>query len=484
MEYEVVIGLEVHAQLSTKTKLFCGCPTTFGAVPNSHTCPVCLGMPGVLPVMNRRAVEYALRMAFATHCTVSPTSIFARKHYFYPDLPKGYQVSQWEEPLATKGYVDIEPKDSEPRRIRLHRIHMEEDAGKSIHGGGGSKAGSFVDLNRAGVPLIEIVTEPDLRTPNEALLYLKALHAVLRYLSISNANMEEGNFRCDANVSLRPKGQQELGVKAEVKNVNSFRFVEKALHYEIDRQRDILESGGKVVQETRKWDSAKGITKSMRGKEFASDYRYFPEPDLLPLMIDEGTLAKVRSELPELPEEKCDRFVSEHGLPNYDASVLTSEKNIADFFEATLELHAKPKIVSNWVMGEVLRLLKEDDDREIIDSKVTPKHLAQLLSLLEDDTISGPIAKQVLEKVYATGDSPGDIVERDGLKQMSDTSELEGMVRDVLSNNDGQVQQYLSGKDKVRGFFVGQVMKATKGKANPKAVNEILDKCLDELKNK
>jgi aspartyl-tRNA(Asn)/glutamyl-tRNA(Gln) amidotransferase subunit B len=470
MEFETVIGLEVHAQLLTNSKIFCGCSTKFGAPPNTHTCPVCLGMPGVLPVLNRTVVEYTLRLALATHCTIARTSRFARKNYFYPDLPKGYQISQYELPVAEHGWIDIEVND-ESKRIGITRIHLEEDAGKLIHDE--HQPFSYVDFNRTGVPLIEIVSEPDLRTPEEASTYLKKLRDIVRYLDICDGNMEEGSLRCDANISLRPVGSESFGIKTELKNMNSFRFVQRALEYEIKRQRAILEQGGTIVQETRLWDSDKGVTHGMRGKEEAHDYRYFPDPDLVPVLVSDEWIENVRSELPELPEAKKARFIQEYGLPEQDAIVLTTSKDLAGYFEACVARFPQPKKVSNWIMAELLRELNRDD-REIHQCPVTPEALADLLKMTDEDVISGKIAKSVFEEMYGTGKPPETIVAEKGLKQVTDEVEIGKIIESVLRAHPDQVEEYRSGKDKLLGFFVGQVMKQTQGKANPKIVNEIL----------
>jgi len=476
MEYEAVIGLEVHAQLLTETKIFCNCSTKFGAAPNSHTCPICLGMPGVLPVMNRKVVEYTIKMALATHCRINRENRFARKNYFYPDLPKGYQISQYAHPLAEDGYVDLETK-GEKKRIGITRIHMEEDAGKLVHDE--NNPSSYVDLNRAGVPLIEIVSEPDIRSEEEAGAYLRRLHEILVYLEICDGNMEEGSFRCDANVSLRPKGEKAFGIRAELKNMNSFRNVQRALEYEIKRQQYILEGGGEVVQETRLWDDSQGVTHSMRGKEEAHDYRYFPDPDLIPIEISNEWIEKVRETLPELPLEKRERFVREYNIPPYDAGVLTASRDLADYYEETVRLSGKPKIASNWVMGDVLGHLNEEKI-DVTASPVKPETLAEMINLIEDGTISGKIAKEVFEDMYKSGRSPKEIIEEKGLVQITDESMLQEAVKEILKANPSQVEQYKGGKEKLFGYFVGQVMKVTRGKANPKLVNELLKKELAE----
>ncbi|HEY4707858.1 MAG TPA: Asp-tRNA(Asn)/Glu-tRNA(Gln) amidotransferase subunit GatB [Thermodesulfobacteriota bacterium] len=473
MKYEAVIGLEVHAQLLTSSKLFCGCSTKFGSEPNTQVDPVCLGLPGVLPVLNRKAVEYAVKMALATDCTVNNRSIFARKNYFYPDLPKGYQISQYTEPLAEHGWLDID-LEAGRKRIGITRIHMEEDAGKLLHGEGPEDdAFSFVDLNRAGVPLIEIVSEPDMRTSEEAQAYLRALRDILVYLGICSGNMEEGSFRCDANVSVRLVGAEKLGTKAELKNMNSFKFVKEAIDYEIQRQIDLVESGGKVVQETRLFDSSKGITASMRSKEEAHDYRYFPDPDLLSLLVEDSLVEGIRPTLPELPQAKRERFTTQYGIPAYDAGVLTSSRDLADYYEAAVKETGEPKVSSNWVMGEVLRLLKEDN-RDIKDCPVSPKGVAEIIKLVKGGQISGKIAKEVFEEMYRTGKPAAGIVQAKGLTQISGEDELARIVDDIIKANPDNVERYRSGKATLFGFFVGEAMKATKGKANPQVINRLL----------
>ena len=474
MPFEPVIGLEVHAQLLTSTKIFCGCSTRFGEEPNSNTCPVCLGMPGTLPVLNKKVVEFAMKMSLATHCRINSINTWARKNYFYPDLPKGYQITQYSHPIAEGGYVDIEI-DGSKSRIGITRIHMEEDAGKSIHDESGPS--SYVDLNRAGVPLIEIVSEPDMRNTDEAVHYLRRLHEILVYLEICDGNMEEGSFRCDANISLRPKGQQKFGTRSELKNMNSFRNVQHALEYEIRRQRAILEGGGIVVQETRLWDVSQGATHSMRGKEEAHDYRYFPEPDLVPVVISDEWIEEVRRTLPELPMEKRERFVEQYGIPTYDAGVLTASLATADYYEETARLCGKPKLASNWIMGNLLAYLNEEK-LEVTESPITPQTLADLINMIDEGTISGKIAKDVFEDMCKSGKGPKEIVDKRGLLQISDASKLEKIVEAVLEANPGQLEQYKSGKVQLFGFFVGQTMKATNGKANPGIVNELLKKRL------
>ncbi len=474
MEFEPVIGLEVHAQLLTATKIFCGCSAKFGGVPNNHTCPVCLGMPGVLPVLNKKVVEFAMKMALATHCRINEESSFARKNYFYPDLPKGYQISQYSQPLAELGWVDIELADG-LKRIGLTRIHMEEDAGKLMHDA--FSPASCVDLNRTGVPLIEIVSEPDMRSPEEAAAYLKRIHEILVYLEICDGNMEEGSFRCDANVSLRPRGTQPFGTRTELKNMNSFRNVQRALEYEIKRQGYLLESGAPVVQETRLWDDAQGATQPMRGKEEAHDYRYFPDPDLVPIRVAGNWIAEVEKSLPELPLEKRKRFVDAYQLSSYDAGVLTSKRALADYFEETAKLSGQPKLAANWIMGDLLRFLNEDK-REIESSLITPAALAEMISLIEAGTISGKMAKEIFAAMYKHGKLPGQIVAERGLIQITDEEMIARVITDVMAAHPEQLSQYRGGRDKLFGFFVGQVMKATHGKANPQVINDLLKKML------
>jgi aspartyl-tRNA(Asn)/glutamyl-tRNA(Gln) amidotransferase subunit B len=476
MEYEVVIGLEVHAQLLTRSKIFCDCPTQFGAPPNTQTCPVCLGMPGVLPVLNKKVAEFGLKMGLATNCQIAPYSRFARKNYFYPDLPKGYQISQYELPLAEHGWVEIDV-EGVTRRIGLTRIHMEEDAGKLIHDE--QLPVSYVDLNRTGTPLLEIVSEPDLRTPEEAAAYLKVIRNILLYLEICDGNMEEGSLRCDANISLRPVGAIPFGTRTELKNMNSFRNVQRALEYEIRRQRSVLESGEEIVQETRLWDDNQGKTYSMRGKEEAHDYRYFPDPDLVPLVISPEWLEEVRSTLPELPDAKKARFISQYDLPDYDAGVLTAEKALATYFEDCVRDFPQAKKVSNWIMSELMRELKKED-QGIETCLVTPQTLACLLAMVEDGAISGKIAKTVFNDMIASGKNPEVIVREKGLIQISDTGSLETLAREILAANPKEVTDYKAGKTKVMGFFVGEIMKKTKGQANPKVVNQLLGRLLKE----
>jgi len=472
MDYEIVIGLEVHCQLLTETKIFCGCSTHFGNPPNQNSCPVCTGMPGALPVLNRKVVDFAVRAGLATACQITPHSVFARKNYFYPDLPKGYQISQFELPICVGGYLDIEV-EGENQRIGITRIHMEEDAGKLVHPEADHGV-SYVDYNRACVPLIEIVSEPDMRSSAEAVAYLKALRDIVVYLEICDGNMEEGSFRCDANISLRRWGAPEFGIRSELKNMNSFRNVQRAIEYEVERQRDILDAGGRVVQETRLWNVDRGISMSMRGKEEAHDYRYFPDPDLLPVVVDEAWVESVQQNLPELPAAKRRRIVDDYAIPVADAEVLTADRAMADYFEAVVKHFAQPKAVANWIMAELMRFLN-DDRISITQCLITPQGLAELLSLIEAGTISGKIGKQVFSQMYSAGNNdPGRLVEEQGLAQMSDVGELATLVDDVVEAHDGKVKEYQQGKVKLFGFFVGQVMKKTKGQANPQMVNRLL----------
>ncbi len=471
MEFEPVIGLEVHAQLKTRTKIFCGCSTAFGAPPNTHVCPVCLGLPGVLPVLNRDVLAFSIRMALATGCRINRESRFARKNYFYPDLPKGYQISQYERPIAEHGRIAIETDEAGTATIGITRIHMEEDAGKLVHDP--DRPVSRVDLNRTGVPLIEIVSEPDLRSPEQAGAYLRKLRTVVRYLEICDGNLEEGSFRCDANVSLRPRGSAAFGTRAEIKNLNSFRNVERALHYEIDRQRDHLRDGETVVQETRLWDPERNRTFSMRGKEEAHDYRYFPDPDLLPVVIDEEWIEAIRAALPELPDARQHRYVQELGLSAEDAGRLAASRETGDYFEAGLEIFRQAKSLANWILGDLAAWLNAAG-RDIADAPVAPAQLARLLQLIEDGTISGKIAKSVFEQMTASGQDADTIVEAQGLRQMSDSSALEAVIDRILAESPEEVAAYRAGRVKLMGFFVGQVMKATRGQANPRKVNAIL----------
>jgi aspartyl-tRNA(Asn)/glutamyl-tRNA(Gln) amidotransferase subunit B len=474
MKYESVIGLEVHAQLLTESKVFCGCSTKFGGAPNHNVCPVCAGFPGVLPVVNKRAIEFAIKAGLATHCEIARSSVLARKNYFYPDLPKGYQISQYENPVGARGFVDIE-LDGVTKRVRLTRIHLEEDAGKTIHDVHGDS--SLVDLNRAGVPLLEIVSEPDMSSRQEANAYLRNLRAILQYLAICDGNMEEGSFRCDANVSVRPEGSKALGTKIEIKNLNSFRAVERALEFEIERQTDVLAGGGKLIQETRLWDEQRAETRSMRSKESAHDYRYFPDPDLLPLVIADAWIEEIRATLPELPARRKRRFISEYGLPTYDAELLTSRKDIADYFEAAVKIHANPKALSNWIVGDLFRVLKErrlDEQLSISAWPVSPARLAEMVQLIDQGKISGKIAKAIFEEMLDSSNTPEQIVSDKGLEQVSDLSSIEAAIDLVLASSTKQIAQYRAGNEKVFGFLVGQVMKATHGRANPQRVNEVL----------
>jgi aspartyl-tRNA(Asn)/glutamyl-tRNA(Gln) amidotransferase subunit B len=470
MDFEPVIGLEVHAQLKTKSKIFCGCSTAFGAPPNTNTCQVCLGMPGVLPVLNKKVVEYTLKMALATHCTITSPNRFARKNYFYPDLPKGYQVSQFELPIAEHGWLEIE-ENGKKTRIGITRIHMEEDAGKLVHDA--QKPLSYVDLNRTGVPLMEIVSEPDIRSPEEATAYLKKLHAILRYLDICDGNMQEGSFRCDANISLRPVGREKFGTRAELKNMNSFRNVQRALEYEIRRQRDVLLDGGEVVQETLLWDADRNVTHSMRGKEEAHDYRYFPDPDLIPVVIDDDWIENTRKALPELPDERRLRFISAFELPEYDAEVLTSSKDLADYFEAALTVYPQAKKLSNWMMTELMRELKGEDSIDIGGCPITPQNLGALLAMIDRGTISGKIAKSVFMAMMESGKDPETLVKERDLVQVSDEDELLDIVGEIIAANPEQAAEYRAGKTKLMGYFVGQLMQKTKGRANPKIANQL-----------
>ena len=475
-KYEAVIGLEVHAQLLTDTKIFCGCSTKFGSLPNSNVCPVCLGHPGVLPVLNKKVVEYTVLMGLATDCRINEKSVFARKNYFYPDLPKGYQISQYEEPICEFGKVTIEFKDGSKKDIGVTRIHMEEDAGKSIHDLGDD---TMIDLNRTGTPLMEIVSEPDMRSAEEAVLYLNKLKQVLLYLGICDGNMEEGSLRCDANISIRLKVETKLGTKAEVKNMNSFRNVEKAIEYEIERQIDIIEDGGKIIQQTLLWNAELNQIFPMRTKEEAHDYRYFPDPDLMPVIVDEKWRNEILSSLPELPDARRERFVSQYKLPVYDAQILTSSRELADYYEQVLTETDDYKTASNWVMTDVLKTVNEQKI-SVKDFSVTPQNLGKLVSLISKNTISGKIAKEVFPEMILSEKDPEVIVKEKNLVQISDTSELESAITKILDANPKDVQDYLGCKEKAIGFFVGQIMRETKGKANPQIVNELLKKKLEE----
>ena len=480
MNYETVIGLEVHAQLATNTKIFCGCKLQFGSDPNTQTCPVCLGMPGVLPVLNKRAVEYAVRMGLAVHCDIHEQSIFARKNYFYPDLPKGYQISQYEEPLCEAGHVDVLDAESNVKKIRINRIHMEEDAGKSVHDEVYIKASETgVDLNRCGTPLIEIVSEPDLSSAQEAAQYLTKIRQMVRWLGVCDGNMEEGSLRCDANISLRPVGETKLGTKTELKNMNSIRNVERAIEVEIKRQKRKLNAGEAIVQETLLWDEAESKVRPMRSKEEAHDYRYFPEPDLIPLTLNRDWIEEVRDSLPEMPEARMARWMADYEIPEYDAGVLSSDKALSDFYDVIAKSVEDPKQASNWVMGEVMRILN-DEKWEIEDLKASPENLVEIINLVNDGTISNSAGKKVLAEVARTGEAPKAVVEKLGLVQVSDSSELEGVLAKILDDHPDELARYLGGKTKLFGFFVGQAMKATKGKANPQMLNELLKKMLEE----
>jgi aspartyl-tRNA(Asn)/glutamyl-tRNA(Gln) amidotransferase subunit B len=483
MAYETVIGLEVHAQLSTRSKMFCGCPTTFGAPPNTQTCPVCLGMPGTLPVINRRAIELAIRTALAFDCRVNPSCRFARKHYYYPDMPKNFQISQYEEPLAEDGGLDIDLTGGGTRRIGIQRLHLEEDVGKLVHEGTLETARtSLVDYNRAGVPLMETVSRPELRSPEEAAAYLRAFRAVLVYLGVCDGNMEEGSLRCDANISLRPRGATELGTKVEIKNLNSFRNVQRALEFEVERQARALAAGERIVQETRLWDADRGYTRSMRSKEYAHDYRYFPEPDLVPLVVDAALIAESRTALPELPRARRERFVTEYRLPAYDAAILTQTKALAEYYEAAAGEAANSKAVSNWILSELLRALPSaDDERAIAECPVRPAHLGQLVRLIDDGTISGKIAKDVFERMLRSGEAPGAIVARERLTQVADTGAIEAAIDQVLAGNPKPLEDWKKGKTAAAQALVGLVMKATGGKANPAKVRQLLEAKLPKM---
>ncbi|MDN5872235.1 MAG: Asp-tRNA(Asn)/Glu-tRNA(Gln) amidotransferase subunit GatB [Nitrococcus sp.] len=475
MSWEPVIGLEIHIQMATQTKIFSGAPTAYGAAPNTQACAIDLGLPGVLPVLNEQAVRMTVKLGLALGAAIAPRSVFARKNYFYPDLPKGYQISQYELPIVGNGHLDIELDDGATKRIGITRAHMEEDAGKSLHEGFAQV--TAIDLNRAGTPLIEVVSEPDMRSAKEAVAYMKKLHSLVRYLEISDGNMQEGSFRCDANVSVRPLGEQKFGTRTEVKNVNSFRFVERAINYEIERQIELLEDGGTVMQETRLFDPGRNETRPMRTKEEANDYRYFPDPDLLPIEIPPALIEEVRETLPELPDAKRERFMREFGLDAYDSSVLTASRAIADYFEAVTAQCADAKLAANWVMGELAAALNKAG-LELAEAPVTPAMLGTLLQRIKDNTLSGTIAKGVFEAMWNGAGEADAIIEQRGLKQLSDSSAIEAMIDEIIAANPGQVEQYRAGKEKLMGFFVGQVMKASKGQANPQVVNELLRKKL------
>ncbi|KAB2892201.1 MAG: Asp-tRNA(Asn)/Glu-tRNA(Gln) amidotransferase subunit GatB [Desulfobulbaceae bacterium] len=472
MEFETVIGLEIHAQLKTASKIFCSCSTAFGAPPNTNTCPVCQGMPGVLPVLNRKVVEFAIRMGLATGSTINRFNQFARKNYFYPDLPKGYQTSQYDKPIIENGKIEIEV-DGKCKEIGITRMHMEEDAGKLVHND--LEAVSYVDLNRTGTPLLEIVSEPDMRSPQEAGAYLRKIHSILRYLDICDGNMQEGSFRCDANISLRPVGQQEFGTRTELKNMNSFRNVQAALEYEIRRQRDVLLDGGRVIQQTLLWNPDADRTEPMRGKEDAHDYRYFPCPDLVPVEIDDEWIEQIRQTLPELPDAKKKRFIERFCLPSYDAEILTGNRELADYFEEAVKCGAEPKKISNWMMTELLRELKGEDIRQC---QISPGQLGQLVLLVEKGTISGKIAKTVFQAMLDTGQDPELIVQEKNLLQVSDEGEIMKVIEEILKEHPNQVDELRAGKEKLMGFFVGQLMKRMKGKANPAMANELFKKAI------
>ncbi|HOT20814.1 MAG TPA: Asp-tRNA(Asn)/Glu-tRNA(Gln) amidotransferase subunit GatB [Spirochaetota bacterium] len=471
MEFDTVIGLEVHAQLNTQSKIFCSCSTQFGAQPNTQVCPVCLGLPGVLPVLNKEVLKKAIMAGLALNCTVAHYSKFDRKNYFYPDLPKAYQISQYDKPICYDGYIEISIKD-ETKKIGITRLHMEEDAGKTIHSDDANNKVSYVDFNRTGVPLIEIVSEPDITTPDEAYQYLQTLRSILKYIEVSDCNMEEGSLRCDVNVSLKPKGAKEFGQKVEIKNLNSFRSVKLALEYEIGRQQKMLMQDETIVQETRLWDAERNITQAMRSKEEAHDYRYFPEPDLPPIEISNDYVEQLKNELPELPYEKCDRFVKQYGLPRYDAQVLTVTRQLALYYETVVSNGAHPKKASNWIMSELLA--KIDDPEKIDTFIVSPQNLAILLKRIDDATISGKIAKTVFEEMLKTGNDPDAIINEKGLRQVTDTAAIESIIDEVIKSNPKSVEDFRSGKDKALKFLIGQVMKESRGKANPQIVNDIM----------
>ncbi|WP_019121668.1 Asp-tRNA(Asn)/Glu-tRNA(Gln) amidotransferase subunit GatB [Brevibacillus massiliensis] len=476
-QFETVIGLEVHAELSTNSKIFCGCPTTFGAPPNTHTCPICLGHPGVLPVTNKQAVEFAMKAALALNCEISRETKFDRKNYFYPDLPKAYQISQYDQPIGKNGWIDIEV-NGEKKRIGINRLHLEEDAGKLTHAEYGG--GTLVDYNRVGVPLIEIVSEPDISSPEEAKAYLEKLKAILQYTEVSDVRMEQGSLRCDANVSIRPVGQKELGTKTELKNMNSFRNVQLGLEYEVERQREVVKSGGKVTQETRRWDEAGKKTVVMRSKEEAHDYRYFPDPDLVRMQISEEWIEAVKASIPELPDARQARYIDEYGLSREDAGVITISKDSADFFDEAVKTGADPKAVANWLMGDLFGYLNANN-LELADVKITPQGLGEMIKLIEKGTISTKIAKVVFKEMVETGKEPAKIVEEQGLVQISDEGELKRIVDEVIAANPQSVADYKAGKKQAVGYLVGQVMKQTKGKANPPMVNKLLVEAIEQL---
>ena len=474
--WEAVIGLEIHVQLSTKSKLFSGASTNFGALPNTQACNIDLAMPGVLPVLNEEVLKMAIKLGKALNADINSPTSFARKNYFYPDSPKGYQISQMDKPIVESGYLDIDTENG-VKRIGVTRAHLEEDAGKSLHDDFDGQSG--IDLNRAGTPLLEIVSEPEINTPQEAVAYLKSIHSIIRYLQISDGKMAEGSMRCDANVSVRKKGDTKLGTRTETKNVNSFRFVEKAIQYEIDRQINELESGNQITQETRLYDSQANTTRPMRSKEFANDYRYFPEPDLLPISLEKEFIEEVMATMPEMPTQKKIRFVSEFNLSEYDADLLAADNDLANFFEAVVKVSNSPKLSANWIMGELSAELN-NENLSINESKITSNQLGQLILRIEDGTISGKIAKEIFEKLWSSDNEVDEIIQGEGLEQVTDDKEIESMIDKVINNNPEQLEQYRSGKDRLFGFFVGQVMKASQGKANPKQVNDILRKKLEK----
>lgn len=481
MDYEVVIGCEVHVELKTKTKIFCSCPTDFGGEPNTHVCPVCLGLPGTLPVLNKKVLEYAIKAGLALNCEIVQFSKFDRKNYFYPDLTKAYQISQFDLPICKNGYIDIETGKGE-KRIGITRIHMEEDAGKLVHQGSTitTSAGSLVDYNRAGVPLIEIVSEPDMRSAEEVVEFLNSLKAIIEYTGVSDARMEQGSLRCDVNLSLRPVGQIAFGTRAEIKNLNSFRSVERVIQYEINRQMDILESGGKVIQETRTWDESKGRTYSLRSKEDSDEYRYFPEPDLPPVIVMEDYIEKLRDELPEMPKEKRQRMIDKDGLPEYDAGIITASKALVDFYDAVHTYYGDAKKISNWIMGELLAKVNAEGI-ELDALKIQPEQMAALLKLVDSGEISGKIAKKVFAEMFETGKNPDDIIKEQGLKQISDETELKTMIEQVAETNPKSVEDYKAGKTKALGFLVGQIMKQSRGQANPAVINRLLVEKLNSM---
>ena len=476
-EWEAVIGLEVHVQLATESKIFSGSSTNFGAEPNTQACNIDLGLPGVLPVLNKEVLNMAIKFGLATNARINTPTTFARKNYFYPDLPKGYQISQLESPIVEEGYLEIITEQNGNKRIGITRAHLEEDAGKSMHEDFEGMSG--IDLNRAGTPLLEIVSEPDLRSPSEAVSYLKSIHSIIRYLEISDGNMAEGSMRCDANVSVRKKGEEILGTRTETKNVNSFRFVEKAIEFEIKRQIGLLESGQEIVQETRLYDSNANVTRSMRSKEFANDYRYFPEPDLLPVVIEQAFINKIKDSMPELPQEKKERFIEEYDLTEYESGILSSDKDLANFFDELVKTTNKPKISGNWVIGELSAFLNKGN-LNIQDSKVDAKNLGNLILRIEDKTISNKMAKEIFEEMWNSSKTPDEIISSKGLQQVTDEKEILALIDKSIEENPKQVEQFKSGKDKLLGFFVGQVMKSSQGKANPQQVNELIKKRLEE----